>query len=442
MEQRDGPAIPRRFGDYLRSMGPGIVIALTWLGAGDLVDSAVSGGNYGYALMWAMALALFVRFVFVSIIAKYQLCNQHGESVLAGLRRIHPGFPIFVGLLALVFGHGYGSFSVKGAGETTAGLLGLDSAGFWDETFSFVWVLVAFLIVFRGVFDRVEKAAYLLLGLLSVSLIGVALWAGPNPVAASKGVFLFAVPEQQGSFGVFLVVTSLIGAVGGSIANLLYPYFIEQKGWRGPQYRRLQLYDLAFGTLVVVILNFSVWTVGAEVLHPRGLTINDLSDLTKLLTEVLGRLGGPIFYLGAFAALFSTMVGNATGYGYMLTDIARNRRPLPEQRADPSKLSESWIYRAVAAWCLFSPLVWCLPGMPTFVTLTIVVNAATVIVLPVLAAGIWYVTASEKCIGAQYKNRWWENGLMACLFVLACWGSWKAFLEVAASLPFETVFTN
>ena len=56
-------------------------------GSGDLVDSSVAGGNYGYALMWALVLALFVRFVFVSIIAKYQLCNQHGENVLARPRR-------------------------------------------------------------------------------------------------------------------------------------------------------------------------------------------------------------------------------------------------------------------------------------------------------------------------------------------------------------------
>ena len=415
-------------------MGPGIVIALTWLGAGDLVDSAVAGGNYGYTLMWAMALALFVRFVFVSIIAKYQLCNQHGESVLAGLRRIHPGFPIIVGFLALVFGHGYGSFSVKGAGEATAGLLGLGVEHLWDEGFAVLWVVVAFLIVFRGVFHRVEKAAYILLGLLSVSLVGVALWAGPNPAGAARGVFLFGLPEQQGPFGVLLVVTSLIGAVGGSIANLLYPYFIQQKGWKGPQYRRLQQYDLAFGTLVVIVLNLSVWTVGAEILHPHGLTVSELSDLTKLLTEVLGDLGGPIFNLGAFAALFSTMVGNATGYGYMLTDIARISGTSQRQPENAQQLSASWIYRAVAAWCLFSPLVWCLPGMPTFVTLTIVVNAATVIVLPLLAAGLWYVTASGKCIGPQYKNRWWENGLMACLFVLACWGGWKALIEVGRAV--------
>ena len=52
----ESPQVPRTFFQYVRSIGPGIVIALTWLGAGDLVDSAVAGGNYGYALMWAMAL--------------------------------------------------------------------------------------------------------------------------------------------------------------------------------------------------------------------------------------------------------------------------------------------------------------------------------------------------------------------------------------------------
>ena len=35
----------------------------------------------------------------------------------------------------------------------------------------------------------------------------------------------------------------MIGAVGGSLMNLAYPYFLEAKGWRGPQYRRVQFYD-------------------------------------------------------------------------------------------------------------------------------------------------------------------------------------------------------
>ena len=52
------PPVPRSFTEYLRSFGPGIVIVLTWLGAGDIVDMGVAGANYGYSLMWVLVAAL------------------------------------------------------------------------------------------------------------------------------------------------------------------------------------------------------------------------------------------------------------------------------------------------------------------------------------------------------------------------------------------------
>ncbi len=422
--------IPKSFGQYLRSIGPGIVMALTWLGAGDLVDSAVAGGNYGYALMWAMAMALFVRFIFVSIIAKYQLCNQHGESVMAGLKRIHPWVPIFVGFVGLFFGHFYGSFLVKGVGETTAKLFGFGTPLLW----SVLLVVVAAIFVFRGLFGHIEKMFYVFLAILSVSLVGVALWSGPSPVEAVKGIFLFDMPEQKGSFSVFLVVTALIGAVGGSIANLLYPYFIQQKGWIGPKFRRLQLYDLAFGTFVLIILDLSVWTVGAEILNPQGITVESLDDLANLLTITLGKLGGPIFYLGVFAALYSSVIGNATGYGYMLSDIVKISRSSEATKVTREDVSRSKTYRFVALWCLFSPLIWSLPNMPGFISLTLIANAAGVIVLPVLSGGLWYITSRKKFIGTEYRNKWWENLILAALFVLATWGAWQSVLAIANAL--------
>jgi Mn2+/Fe2+ NRAMP family transporter len=84
------------FVGYLRSMGPGVVVVLTWLGAGDLVESATAGGNYGYMLMWSFVLALFVRYLFVSIISRYQLFNPRGESVIAGLYRVHRLYAPFI----------------------------------------------------------------------------------------------------------------------------------------------------------------------------------------------------------------------------------------------------------------------------------------------------------------------------------------------------------
>lgn len=422
--------VPSSFWQYVRSLGPGLVVALTWLGAGDLVDSAVAGGNYGYSLMWAMAFALFVRFLFVSIIAKYQLCNQHGESVIAGLKRAHPWLPLAVGVIALFFGHFYNSYLVKGAGEVTVKLLGFGDPFAW----SLLWVVVAAALIFRGAYRRIEIVFFVFLGMLSVCLIGVAAWSGPDPLAAANGVLLFAIPEQQGPFGALLVVTSLIGTVGGSIANLLYPYFMQQKGWQGPRFRRLQLYDLAFGVGVMVLLNFSVWTIGAEVLKPDGVTISSLDDLAKLLTHTLGGLGGPIFYLGVFAAVYSSVIGTSAGFGYLCADVVRVSRAAEPTHAGRIDTAGSPVYRVVVAWCLFSPLVWSLPGMPGFVGLTIVANAAAVIVLPLLSGGLWYITARRAFIGAAYRNRWWENTVMAALFALSLWGAWHSVGAIAEAV--------
>ena len=40
----------------LRIVGPGLLIAATGVGAGDLVAAAVSGSRYGFAVAWAAAV--------------------------------------------------------------------------------------------------------------------------------------------------------------------------------------------------------------------------------------------------------------------------------------------------------------------------------------------------------------------------------------------------
>jgi hypothetical protein len=67
-----------------------------------------------------------------------------------------------------------------------------------------------------------------------------------------------------------------------------------------------------------------------------------------------------------------------------------------------------------------------MPGMPGFVALTLAANSAQVILLPLLAGGLWWITASARLIGAQHRNRWWENLLMAMLFALASYFAFRA----------------
>ena len=418
--------IPNSFWQYIKSMGPGIIIALTWLGAGDLVDSAIAGGNYGYTLMWAMAIAIFIRFIFVSIIAKYQLCNQHNESLISGLKRLHPSLPIIIIIIALLFGHFYGSYMVKGVGESCVKLFGFGYVWQW----SIFWVTIAAVIIFKGILKRIEIVFYILLILLSSSLIGIAIWTGPDPIPLAKGILTFDIPNNSGSYGALLVITSLIGAVGGSISNLLYPYFIQQKGWNSPKYRKIQIYDLAFGTIILVIINLSIWTIGAELLFSKNISINNLDDLGLLLSIAIGKFGEPLFFIGVFAALYSSVIGNAIGFGYLISDSVNVIKSKNIIKTKPLNIANSKIYRLVILWCLFSPLVWSIPNMPSFITLTLVANAAAVIILPLLCGSLWIITSSKKYIGVKYKNKIYENITLLLLFILSIWGSYQTIFVI------------
>jgi Mn2+/Fe2+ NRAMP family transporter len=388
----------------------------------------IAGGNFGYALMWVAVVALMMRFLFVSIIAKYQLCNERGEGVLDALARLHSAYALCLGIAAIVMGHVYCAYFTVGIGEAFVNLTGWGQKWHW----ALLWNAIALAIVLRPAFGRIERLFMVFLAMLSVSLLGTALWVGPNLQGIWAGMFAFKVPPQSGSYHPLLIATGMVGAVGGSLMNLVYPYFLDNKGWRGPQFRRVQRYDFLLAVIVMIVLDLAIWTLGAELLHPRGLTIKAMDDLPHLLSEVLGQGGRVLFYLGIIAAIYSSLVGHALGLGYLgAHGFLRWSRGV--NASIPDYRTHRW-YRWIAAWCLVSPLVWTAPGMPDFVYLTLVSNSAQVVLIPPLAGGLWWITARSKYIGTQYRNRWWENLVMLVLCAVAVWWAFDAVGSVYNTL--------
>ena len=190
----DAP-VPRTFSEYLRSFGPGIVIVLTWLGAGDVVDMGVAGSNYGYSLMWVLVVAVFMRFLFVSLIARYQLCNQHGEGVLDGLARLHRWYAPALFFGAIIMGHVYGSYMTVGVGETCRNLFRAGTTWQW----ALVCNAVALVLVFRPSYERLEWAFKIFLAVLSISFVGCAVWVGLIRSVCSKECIAWRCPIRRGN---------------------------------------------------------------------------------------------------------------------------------------------------------------------------------------------------------------------------------------------------
>ena len=433
MANQDQPTVaaaplPATFREYVRSFGPGLVVVLTWLGAGDIVGMSVAGGQYGYSLMWVLVLAIVMRFLFVSMIARYQLCNQHGESVLDGLVRLHRGYAPVLLITAVVMGHLYGSYMTRGIGEACRNVTQIGEVWHW----ALLCNGLGLCLVFQPAYGRVETIFKIFLALLSVSFIGTAIWVGPNPEGIVRGLYAVEMPDQRGLFGPLLVAVGMIGAVGGSLMNLVYPYFLEAKGWHGPQYRKVQFYDFLLAMVVMVVLNLAIWTLGAELLYGSESEIQSMDDLPRLLTTVLGRGGRVLFYVGIFSAVFTSLVGHALGLACL------GSHAWLRWQAGSGKLAGDYrqhpLYRVIVIWCLVSPLIWTAPNMPGFIQLTLVVNAAQVVLLPLIAGGLWWITASSRFIGKEYRNRWWDNLVMALLFALAINQAWLSVRSVLSSI--------
>ena len=281
----------------------------------------------------------------------------------------------------------------------------------------------------RPHYRRIEVIFFVLAGALSVSLIGLAGWSGPSAAGIVKGVLGLQVPETLGRFDAVFLMVALVGAIAGSLGNFLYPYFMREKGWITPDHRRVQRYDLILGIIVLIVLDLSIWVVGAEILHPRNIQVVDLESLSRLLGETMGEAGSFLFYLGVFAALFSSMVGNGTAYALLIADAYIQLRPSARE-ACGGDYKRHPSFRLATYWVVLSPLIWVFLGHSDFVGLTVTVNAAQVVVLPFLVIGVWILTARRVHIGAEHCNRWWENVLVGFLFAVAAVSGYFSAVKV------------
>ncbi len=66
-----------------------MLIAATGVGAGDLATAGFAGGRLGLAVLWAVVLGAFLKFVLTEGLARWQLAT--GETLLDGaVRRLGP----------------------------------------------------------------------------------------------------------------------------------------------------------------------------------------------------------------------------------------------------------------------------------------------------------------------------------------------------------------
>ncbi|MGD8375431.1 MAG: Nramp family divalent metal transporter [Acidobacteriota bacterium] len=392
----------------LGRLGPGVAIAATGVGAGDLIAASVGGVRFGTVLAWSVLLGAGIKFVLNEGIARWQL--GQGVSLLrAVVDRFPPAMSVYLAIYFLVWTPAVAAALAAACGIAAAAVLPVASPAAWGT----VHTVVAAGAVLAGGYPWLERSMKGLIAVMFAAILGSALWLRPG-VEVLRGLLLPSVPG-----GSTVMILSIIGGVGGSVTLLAYGYWIEAKGWRGREQLGMARLDLGVAYGLTGLFGVAVLVLAASLDLPP----EQLGTGTGLLIGLADRVGGMLgpaahglFLAGVWAAVFTSMLGVWHGVPALLADFLRaaDRRyggpRLPAAGArDPVHAVLVFAVAAAAAG-----LVW--SGRPLWLILVYTVLGS--LFMPLLAFFLLWLNRRRGPLGTGLGNRPLTAGILGGALLL------------------------
>lgn len=410
----------------LKAIGPGILLAATGVGAGDLAGGAIAGGKLGMTVLWAVLVGAGLKLLLTEGLARWQLVT--GTTLLEGCvahlgRFVRGGFLIYLVLWSYLLSVAL----MNAAGATMTALLPLTEDHVADkEIWGVVQSLAAVVLVCIGGFRLFEKVMSACIGIMFITVIVTAAALRPDPGNLLSGLF---VPWRTPFAGDGLAWTvALIGGVGGTVTVLCYGYWIREEGREGAAELSLCRVDLAAGYLMTALFGVAMVVVGAEVGELPGRGAGLMIEIGDVLARSLGEAGVAArwaFLIGAWGAVFSSLLGVWQSVPYLFCDLwgmLRDKEPGKESvRVD----TQSWLYRGHLLALAVIPMT----GLfhVDFQTAMMVYAVVGALFVPMLAAALLALNG-RRSLMAEHRNSLWTT-----LLLIATLGLFVAlgYLEIA-----------
>ena len=376
-------------------------MAATGVGAGDLAAAAFAGARFGESLLWAIALGAIVKLALNEGVARWQLAS--GTPLLEGWCR-HLGRPFANAFLVYLV---FWTFSVAAALMSACGiaahaLVPALPVATWGVAHS----VVAVALVLAGRYALFERAMSVLVAVMVVSLLASVGFLRPDLGAVLQGTFVPRIPAGSGA-----AVLGLVGGIGGSVTLLAYGYWIREKGWtdaaRLPHVRT----DLGVAYALTGLFGMAVLVLAAQALGGGTAELPSGSRGLVALADTLGgavgaRVGIPagaiarlLFLLGAWGAVFTSLLGVWQGVPYLFADVLAARAGRYGAPVDVNGRA----YRGYLFYLALAPATLLLLGRPVWLILAYTVVSSAF--LPFLAGSLLWLNGQRALVGAMRNGR-------------------------------------
>lgn len=332
---------PRGILPTLRRIGPGMILAASIVGSGELIATTTLGAQAGYTALWVVFLSCLLKPVVQAELGRYTIAS--GETGLEGLNRVQGprlfganwlvwAWALMVLITLLQIGAMFG-----GVSQVMNLVVPAVPVNAWVVAF----LLLSLALLLGGGYARIEWLAMLKVGLFTLLTVLAALVLSGMPQYFAWGDVLDGLTLRLPPKGLVTAV-AVFGITGvGASELVMYPYWCVEKGYArftGPRedtsewraraagWIRVMHVDIFCSMLVYTLATAAFYLLGAGILHRRG-TVPAARDMIAVLSSIYTETLGPwalwAFYVGAVATLYGTIFAATAAQSRMMADLLR-----------------------------------------------------------------------------------------------------------------------
>ncbi|MDQ3011094.1 MAG: Nramp family divalent metal transporter [Acidobacteriota bacterium] len=331
---------PQTFFDSLKRIGPGIILAASIVGSGELIATTTLGAQVGYTALWVIVLSCFIKPVVQAEMGRYIIAS--GETGLASFNRV-PGprfkinwvvmaWAVMTLLTLLQIGAMFGGVSA------VMNLL-IPVIPVWAWVLIFWGITLALLL--GGAYDRIERLAMIKVGLFTMLTFLAALLLIRQPQNFSWAQILDGFKFKMPGEGLSTAV-AVFGITGvGASELMMYPYWCVEKGYarfagkrdgspewnaRARGWIRVMHTDIIASMIIYTVATIAFYMLGAGILHSMGKVPSAkdmIPTLSNIYTQTLGTWSLWIFYAGAIVTLYGTIFAATAANSRVFADLVR-----------------------------------------------------------------------------------------------------------------------
>ncbi len=394
-------------------IAPGILVAATGVGAGDLITASFAGNKLGLTVLWAPILGGILKLFLTEGLARFQIATKH--TLLEGwINDLGKWIQwIFMAYL-VIWSYMVGGALINSCGAAMSALIPIGDQQTSKVIWGIVHSLLAVSLALKGSFKSFEKVMSVLIGIMFIVVIVGSFFFINNFSDFAVG-FIPSIPKEGSNW-----LIGLIGGVGGTLTILSYGYWIREDGRDSKEGLKTCKIDLTIAYMLTALFSVGMVILGSE-LNFEGVDKGQISTvLATLFKTKFGVTGYWLFLFGFWAGVFSSMLGVWQSVPYLFADFRR----LQKAEGLDKDLSKEKDYKY---------FLWALALIPItslwvkFESIQLAYAFIGALFVPCLALSLLFLNNS-KGLQADYRNGWGSNlVLLVSLFFFIAIGISKLF---------------